>query len=73
MRRLVGYGRLEGIRAVEALARLYTASRLFVNFFRGKDKQAGFGGARSCLSVARGGAGGASLPSTGCQVCGRLR
>lgn len=34
VRRLVGYGRLEGIRAVEALARLYTASRLFVNFFQ---------------------------------------
>lgn len=34
VRRLVGYGRLEGIRAVEALARLYTASRLFVSFFQ---------------------------------------
>ena len=34
VRRLAGYGRLEGIRAVEALARLYSASRLFVNFFQ---------------------------------------
>src|SRR5262249_11416156 len=34
VRRLVGYGRLEGIRGVEALSRLYTASRLFVNFFQ---------------------------------------
>src|SRR5262245_21964751 len=29
-RRLVGYSRLEGIRGVETLSRLYTASRLFV-------------------------------------------
>jgi hypothetical protein len=34
VRRLVGYRRLEGIRAAEALARLYGASRLFVNFFQ---------------------------------------
>lgn len=34
VRRLVGYGRLEGIAAAESLARLYTASRLFVNFFQ---------------------------------------
>ena len=34
VRRLVGYGRLEGIVAAETLARLYTASRLFVNFFQ---------------------------------------
>jgi len=34
VRRLVGYGRLEGIAAAETLARLYTASRLFVNFFQ---------------------------------------
>jgi hypothetical protein len=34
VRRLVGYGRLEGIAAAEALARLYAASRLFVNFFQ---------------------------------------
>jgi hypothetical protein len=33
-RRLVGYGRLEGIAAVEALLRLDSASRLFVNFFQ---------------------------------------
>ena len=34
VRRFVGYHRLEGSRAVEALARLYSASRLFVNFFQ---------------------------------------
>jgi hypothetical protein len=34
VRRLVGYGRLEGIVACEALSRLYSASRLFVNFFQ---------------------------------------
>jgi hypothetical protein len=34
VRRLVGYGRLEGVVAAETLARLYTASRLFVNFFQ---------------------------------------
>ncbi len=34
VRRLVGYGRLEGVAAAEALARLYSASRLFVNFFQ---------------------------------------
>lgn len=34
VRRLVGYGRLEGLAAAEALARLYTSSRLFVNFFQ---------------------------------------
>ena len=34
VRRLVGYGRLDGLRAVEGLGRLYTASRLFVNFFQ---------------------------------------
>ena len=34
VRHLVGYGRLEGLRAVEGLGRLYTASRLFVNFFQ---------------------------------------
>jgi hypothetical protein len=34
VRRLVGYGRLEGIAAAEALGRLYSASRLFVNFFQ---------------------------------------
>lgn len=32
VRRLVGYGRLEGLAAAEALSRLYSASRLFVNF-----------------------------------------
>jgi hypothetical protein len=34
VRRLVGHGRLEGLRAAEGLGRLYTASRLFVNFFQ---------------------------------------
>lgn len=34
VRRLVGYGRLEGIAAAEVLQRLYSASRLFVNFFQ---------------------------------------
>jgi hypothetical protein len=34
VRRLVGYGRLEGIAAADALARLYATSRLFVNFFQ---------------------------------------
>jgi hypothetical protein len=34
VRRLVGYRRLEGIAATEALGRLYGASRLFVNFFQ---------------------------------------
>lgn len=34
MRRLVGYRRLEGLAAAAALARLYTAARLFVNFFQ---------------------------------------
>src|SRR3990172_2512023 len=34
VRRLVGYQRLEGLAAAEALTRLYAASRLFVNFFQ---------------------------------------
>jgi hypothetical protein len=34
VRRLVGYRRFEGMAAVEALSRLYGASRLFVNFFQ---------------------------------------
>jgi hypothetical protein len=34
VRRLVGYGRLSGMRATRALARLYEASRLYVNFFQ---------------------------------------
>lgn len=34
VRRLVGYGRLEGLVASEALARLYDSTRLFVNFFQ---------------------------------------
>ena len=34
VRRLVGYGRLEGLAAADALSQLYAASRLFVNFFQ---------------------------------------
>ena len=34
VRRLVGYGRLEGIEAAQAMARLYAAARLYVNFFQ---------------------------------------
>ena len=34
IRRMVGYGRLEGVAAAESLARLYSSSRLFVNFFQ---------------------------------------
>ena len=34
VRRLVGYRRLEGAAAAAILARLYTATRLFVNFFQ---------------------------------------
>lgn len=32
--RLAGYGRLEGIAAADSLARLYSSSRLFVDFFQ---------------------------------------
>jgi hypothetical protein len=34
VRRLVGYGRLQGREATAALARLYAVSRLYVNFFQ---------------------------------------
>jgi len=34
VRKLLGYRRFEGIAAAQALARLYRASRLFVNFFQ---------------------------------------
>jgi hypothetical protein len=34
VRRIVGYGRLEGIAAAESLTRLYSSSRLFVNSFQ---------------------------------------
>lgn len=34
VRRLVGYGRLSGLVATNALAKLYTSSRLYVNFFQ---------------------------------------
>jgi hypothetical protein len=34
VRRLVGYGRLEGVEAAQAMARLYAAARLYVNFFQ---------------------------------------
>ncbi len=34
VRRLVGYGRLSGLAATQALAQLYAASRLYINFFQ---------------------------------------
>lgn len=34
VRRMVGYARLEGISAAQALVRLYASTRLFVNFFQ---------------------------------------
>jgi hypothetical protein len=34
VRRLVGYGRLSGVDARDALARLYSSSRLYINFFQ---------------------------------------
>jgi hypothetical protein len=34
VRRFVGYGRIEGVRAVDTLSRLYGVTRLFVNFFQ---------------------------------------
>lgn len=34
VRKLIGYGRLEGLAAMAALRRLYEASRLYVNFFQ---------------------------------------
>ena len=34
VRRLVGYGRLEGIEAATALAKLHEVARLYVNFFQ---------------------------------------
>ena len=34
IRRLVGYGRLSGLAATQALAQLYGAARLYVNFFQ---------------------------------------
>lgn len=34
VRRLVGYGRFEGVAAAEALARLYAAARLHTNLFQ---------------------------------------
>ena len=34
VRRLVGYGRFEGVEAAQAMARLYAAARLYVNFFQ---------------------------------------
>jgi hypothetical protein len=41
VRRTVGYRRYEGLEAAAALARLYTASRLFVNFLQPSFKLAG--------------------------------
>ena len=34
VRRTIGYRRFEGLEAAAALARLYAAMRLFVNFFQ---------------------------------------
>jgi hypothetical protein len=34
VRRIVGYGRFDGIEAAKAMARLYAAARLYVNFFQ---------------------------------------
>ena len=34
IRRMVGYGRLEGAQTVAVLNKLYTSMRLFVNFFQ---------------------------------------
>src|SRR6201985_1864661 len=34
VRRLVGYGRFEGVESAHALARLYAAARFYVNFFQ---------------------------------------
>jgi hypothetical protein len=34
VRRLVGYGRFDGVEAAKAMARLYAAARLYVNFFQ---------------------------------------
>ena len=34
VRRMIGYRRFEGLEAAAALARLYAAMRLFVNFFQ---------------------------------------
>ena len=41
VRRIVGYRRLEGLPAAEALARLYRTVRLFVNFFQPSFKLSG--------------------------------
>ena len=34
VRRLVGYGRFDGVEAAQVMARLYAAARLYVNFFQ---------------------------------------
>jgi hypothetical protein len=34
VRRLVGYGRLDGVKAAQVMARLYAAARMHVNFFQ---------------------------------------
>src|SRR5438552_599995 len=34
VRRLIGYGRFDGIETAKVMARLYTAARLHVNFFQ---------------------------------------
>ena len=38
VRRIVGYGRLQGIAGAESLARLYSSSHFFVNFFQSSFK-----------------------------------
>ena len=45
VRRTVGYRRFEGLEAAAALARLYAAMRLFVNFFQPSFKLAAKTGA----------------------------
>jgi hypothetical protein len=34
VRRLIGYGRFDGVQSAQMMARLYTAARLYVNFFQ---------------------------------------
>ena len=65
VRRLVGYGRLEGMPGAEALARLYSAARLFVNVFQPSFKLAEkTPGRRPCPQA---------LPRAGDAVCAVAR
>ena len=41
VRRLAGYGRLNGLKAAATLGRLYQSARLYVNFFQPSFKLAG--------------------------------